>query len=59
MKLKQFTKSQLIALKAEKQQRAQCYLNAAADINSADLYLESYANLQKEIVEISLLIDQY
>lgn len=58
MSFKYLTQSQLIALKAEKQQAAQSCLNGAQDIESADLYLESYAKIQKEITEISLLIDR-
>jgi len=58
MSFKHLTKSQLITLKAEKQQAAQSCLNGAQDIESADLYLESYTKIQKEISEISLLIDR-
>jgi hypothetical protein len=58
MNLKRLTQSELIALKAEKQQVAQSCLNGAQDIESADLYLESYTKIQKEISEISLLIDR-
>lgn len=58
MSFKHLTKSQLIALKAEKQQEAQNCLNGAQDIESADLYLESYAKIEKEITEISLLIER-
>jgi len=58
MNLKHLTQSQLVALKVEKQQAAQSCLNGAQDIESADLYLESYAKIEKEIQEISLLIDE-
>lgn len=57
MSFKHLTQSQLVALKAEKQQAAQSCLNGAQDIESADLYLESYANIEREIAEISSLID--
>lgn len=58
MSFKHLTQSQLIALKTEKQQAAQSCLNGAQDIESADLYLESYAKIEKEINEISLLIER-
>lgn len=57
MNFKHLTQSQLVALKAEKQQAAQSCLNGAQDIESADLYLESYAKIEREIAEISSLID--
>lgn len=58
MSFKHLTQSQLIALKAEKQQAAQSCLNGAQDIESADLYLESYAKIEREIAEISALINK-
>lgn len=57
MKLEKMTQNQLKELKCVKQKEASNCLLGAQDIDCADLYLEAYNEIEKEIVEINRLIN--
>lgn len=56
MIFKNLSQTQLKDLKVIKEKEASNCLNGAQDIDCADLYLESYSKLKKEILEIDGLI---
>lgn len=56
MILKNLTQYELKVLKEEKEKEARSCLNAAQDIETADLYLESYSKIEQEIKKINKLI---